>query len=152
MDSERLRCLDDKQALHELLVSYAWACDDRDWARYRSVFTDDATIDYTGAFGRSGRRDEIAAWIEELMGGPTLEHTQHMLSNFYVELDGDRAAGRVNYLNPDVFSRPEGRSLLVNGGIYRFEAVRTDAGWRLSSLTARILWSAKGEILTAPLG
>jgi 3-phenylpropionate/cinnamic acid dioxygenase small subunit len=152
MDNERLRRLEDRQALLELLVSYAWSCDDRDWTRYRSVFTDNATIDYTGAFGRSGTRDEIAAWIEPLLSGPALEHTQHMLSNFDCKIDGDRASGRVNYLNPDVFSRPEGRSLLVNGGIYRFEAVRTDSGWRLSALTARILWSAKGEILTAPLG
>ena len=152
MDSERFRRLEDKQALQELLVSYAWSCDDRDWTRYRSVFTEEATIDYTGAFGQSGTRDQIAAWIEGLMSGPELEHTQHMLSNFDVIVDGDCAAGRVNYLNPDVFSRPEGCSLLVNGGIYRFEAVRTDAGWRISLLIARILWSAKAEILTAPLG
>jgi len=151
MDSERLRRLEDKQALQELLVSYAWSCDDRDWARYRSVFTDNATIDYTSAFGRSGTRDEIAAWIEVLMSGPPLEHTQHMLSNFDFTIDGDHAAGRVNYLNPDVFGRLEGRSLLFNGGIYRFEAVRTDAGWRLSFLIARILWSARGEIMTDPL-
>jgi 3-phenylpropionate/cinnamic acid dioxygenase small subunit len=152
MDSERLRRLEDRQALQELLVSYARSCDDRDWTRYRSVFTPDAEIDYTGAYGRAGRRDEIADWIEALMSGPVLQHTQHLLSNFEIALDGDRASGRADYLNPDVFARPGRRELLVNGGIYDFAAIRTDVGWRLSTLTARILWSGKGKVLAKPLG
>ena len=152
MDSERLRRLEDRQTLQELLVSYARACDDHDWPRYRSLFTPDAEIDYTGAYGRRGRRDEIALWIEELMSSPSLQHTQHMLSNFQIGIDGDRASGRADYLNPDVFARPGRRELLVNGGIYDFTAVRTDAGWRLSALTARILWSGKGKVFAKPLG
>ena len=152
MDSERLRCLEDRQALQALLVSYARSCDDRDWPRYRSLFTPDADIDYTGAYGRRGRRDEIADWIEELMNAPALQHTQHMLSNFEIALNGDRASGRADYLNPDVFTCPGRRELLVNGGTYDFTAVRTEAGWRLSTLAARILWSAKGKVLANPLG
>jgi len=152
MDSEQLRRLGDKQALQELLVSYARSCDDRDWPRYRSLFIAEAEIDYTGAYGRSGRRDDIADWIEPLMSGPALQHTQHFLSNIEITLQGDQAAGRADYLNPDVFTRPAGRELLVNGGIYEFKAVRTDGVWRFSSLAARILWSAKGDLLARLLG
>jgi len=151
MDSERLRRLEDRQALQELLVSYARSCDDRNWQRYRALFTPDAEIDYSGAYGRSGRRDEIADWVEALMSGPALQQTQHMLSNIEITLEGDRAAGRADYLNPDVFTRPAGRALLVNGGIYDFTAVRTDEGWRFKTLAARILWSAEGEVLDRPL-
>jgi 3-phenylpropionate/cinnamic acid dioxygenase small subunit len=152
MHNGRLRRLEDKQALQELLVSYARCCDDRDWPRYRSLFIPEAAIDYSGAYGRSGQRDEIADWIEALMSGPTLQHTQHLLSNIEITLEGDRAAGRADYLNPDVFARPAGRELLVNGGIYDFTAVRTDQGWRFSSLAARILWSAEGKIWNWPSG
>jgi 3-phenylpropionate/cinnamic acid dioxygenase small subunit len=151
MDSERLRRLEDRQAVQELLVSYARSCDDRDWPRYRSLFTPDAEIDYTAAYGRRGQRDDIADWIEELMSAPALQHTQHMLSNFEIALNGDCASGRADYLNPDVFARPGRRELLVNGGIYDFTAMRTDTGWRLSTLTARILWSAKGRVVEKPL-
>src|SRR5689334_21610777 len=112
MDSERLRRLEDKQALQELLVAYARACDDRDWRSYRSLFVPEAEIDYTRAYGRSGRRDEIADWIEALMSGPALQHTQHLLGNIEITLAGDQAAGRADYLNPDVFNRPAGRALL----------------------------------------
>jgi len=152
MDSEQLRRLEDRQALQELLVSYARSCDDRDWPRYRSLFIPDAEIDYTGAYGRAGRRDEIADWIEALMGAAALQHTQHFLSNIEVTLAGDRASGRADYLNPDVFVRPAGRALLVNGGIYDFTAVRAGDGWRLSTLTARILWSAEGKLVERPVG
>lgn len=152
MGSEQFRRLEDKQALQELLVSYARSCDDRDWLRYRSLFLPDAKIDYTGAYGRSGRRDEIADWIEVLLSGGALQHTQHLLSNIEITLAGDRASGRADYLNPDVFIRPAGRALLVNGGIYDFTAVRTDDGWRLSTLAARILWSAEGKVLDRPVG
>ncbi|HEX4506537.1 MAG TPA: nuclear transport factor 2 family protein [Alphaproteobacteria bacterium] len=152
MQSEQFRRLEDKQALQELLVSYARSCDDRDWPRYRSLFIAEAEIDYTGAYGRSGRRDEIADWIEALMSGPALQHTQHLLTNIEIALAGDRAAGRADYLNPDVFIRAGGRALLVNGGIYDFTAVRTDEGWRFSTLAARILWSAEGKVLERPLG
>jgi 3-phenylpropionate/cinnamic acid dioxygenase small subunit len=152
MYSEQLRRLEDKQALQELLVSYARSCDDRDWPRYRSLFIADAEIDYTGAYGRSGRRDDIADWIERIMSGPALQHTQHFLTNIEITVEGDRAAGRADYLNPDVFSGPAGRELLVNGGIYDFTAVRTDEGWRFSRLTARILWSVEGKVLDRPLG
>ena len=152
MDSEQLRRLEDKQALQELLVSYARSCDDRDWPRYRSLFVPEAEIDYTGAYGRAGRRDEIVDWIEPLMSGPALQHTQHVLGNIELTLGGDRASGRADYLNPDVFTRPAGRELLVNGGIYDFTAVRTDDGWRFSTLTARILWSAEGKVLERPVG
>ena len=152
MDSEQLRRLEDKQALQELLVSYARSCDDRDWPRYCSLFIPEAEIDYTGAYGRSGRRDEIVDWVEAIMSGPALQHTQHLLSNIEITLKGDRAAGRADYLNPDVFTRPAGRELLVNGGIYDFTAVRTDEGWRFSSLAARILWSAEGKVFDRPVG
>ncbi len=152
MDDERLQRLEDKQALQELLIAYARSCDDRDWPRYRSLFTPEAEIDYSAAYGCRGLRDEIADWIEGLMNSPALQHTQHLLSNFEIEIDGDRASGRADYLNPDVFARTDCRELLVNGGIYSFEAVRTDVGWLLRSLVARILWSAKGNVPTSPLG
>ena len=152
MESEQLRRLEDKQAIQELLVSYARSCDDRDWPRYRSLFIPEAVIDYTGAYGRSGLRDEIANWVEAVISGPALQHTQHLLSNIEITLAGDRAVGRADYLNPDVFTRSAGRELLVNGGIYDFMAVRIDEGWRFSTLTARILWSAEGKISSRPLG
>ena len=152
MGSGQLRRLEDKQAIQELLVSYARSCDDRDWPRYRSLFIPEAEIDYTGAYGRSGLRDEIADWVEAVMSGPSLQHTQHLLSNIEITLGGDRAAGRADYLNPDIFTRSAGRELLVNGGIYDFTAVRTDEGWRFGTLAARILWSAEGKVLDRPLG
>ena len=45
-----------------LLHRYARAVDSHDWELYRSVFTDDAYIDY-GPTITAGSRDEVADWL-----------------------------------------------------------------------------------------
>lgn len=56
MDWQRLA---DEQAISALLYRYARAVDTKDWALYRSVFTDDAVIDYTSA---GGSPDPATRW------------------------------------------------------------------------------------------
>ena len=135
-------------AVQALLTSYATSCDDRDWDRYRSVFTDYAHIDYTEAYGISGSRDEVAEWIEIVMTTDTLISTQHMLTNFRTTITGDEASGRVDYFNPDVIlNHQQGmKELLMNGGYYDFTAHRVDGNWQMSRLTATILWSNKTHL------
>jgi 3-phenylpropionate/cinnamic acid dioxygenase small subunit len=51
----------DEAAITRLLYQYARAVDTKDWELYRSVFTDDAVIDYSSAGIAAGPRDgEIA--------------------------------------------------------------------------------------------
>ena len=44
-----VQALADRLAIHELLARYARGVDEKDWELYRSVFTEDATIDYSSA-------------------------------------------------------------------------------------------------------
>ncbi|MBO0863872.1 MAG: nuclear transport factor 2 family protein, partial [Mycobacterium sp.] len=53
----------DELEITALLNSYARAVDTKDWALYRSVFTDDAHIDYSSAGAIAGTRDEVADWL-----------------------------------------------------------------------------------------
>jgi hypothetical protein len=132
--------------LQQLLTRYASACDDRDWQRYRSLFTADARIDYTEAYGRAGTVDEIVPWMERIMDPKLLPSSQHLLANLEFQHAGDTATGRAQYFNPDVFVENGRRTGLVNGGVYRFEARREAGGWRLSRLHAKLLWSTRAEL------
>jgi hypothetical protein len=133
--------------LQQLMTRYANACDDRDWATYRTLFTADARIDYTEAYGRAGTVDEIAPWMEKIMDFALLPSSQHLLANLVFErAGGDRASGRAQYFNPDVFVENDRRIGLINGGVYRFEARRDDGRWRLSYLHAKLLWSTRAEL------
>ena len=51
MDADDLA---DRIAIGDLLTRYATAVDRRDWDLYRTVFTEDAHIDYTSAGGIAG--------------------------------------------------------------------------------------------------
>ena len=55
--------LADLAAIRDLVVSYGFAVDDRDWVRWRALYTDDATLDYTHSGGIAGSVDEVAAWM-----------------------------------------------------------------------------------------
>ena len=57
MDAKRLS---DEREITALLNRYARAVDTKDWELYRTVFTDDAVIDYSSAGIPAGSRDEIA--------------------------------------------------------------------------------------------
>ena len=52
-----LREIADRLEIEALLTRYAKAVDRRDWDLYLTVFTDDATIDYSSA-GGAGERAE----------------------------------------------------------------------------------------------
>ena len=53
----------DELQIAALLYRYARAVDTKDTELYRSVFTDDAYIDYSSAGAIAGSRDEVADWL-----------------------------------------------------------------------------------------
>ncbi len=55
----------DVLAIQDLVTSYAYAVDDRDWPRWQALFLPDAHIDYTSAGGIAGSPAELAASMPE---------------------------------------------------------------------------------------
>jgi 3-phenylpropionate/cinnamic acid dioxygenase small subunit len=80
---------EDRQDISDLLVRYATGIDRRDWALFRTVFTDDCELDY-GEIGVWNGADAVTDFMEEVhaMAG----HTMHRLSNQEITVDGDKAA------------------------------------------------------------
>jgi SnoaL-like domain len=60
MDLQRVA---DEIEITALLHRYVRAVDAKDWDLYRSVFTDDAYIDYSCAGAAAGPRDEVNVWF-----------------------------------------------------------------------------------------
>ena len=146
--SDRIQQLLDRSDVADLLGDYARAVDTKDWALFRSVFADDAKVDYTAAYGIAGTPDEITEWISRLMTDEFVPDTMHGLTNVTVSVDGDTAEASAYYINPDVMSDGEGGTyLLFNGGRYRTTAARTAEGWRFTRFDAEIVFSHKGDLL-----
>ncbi|MEO9328968.1 nuclear transport factor 2 family protein [Gordonia aurantiaca] len=127
----------DRFEIADVLHRYSRGVDTRDWALWRSVFTDDATIDYTSTpFGKAGSRDEIADWLEESFAFVTV--SQHFITNIEYDFDGDRAAVRAMFYNPMQFVGMS--ELSTCGGTYHHSMVRTGTGWKSERLVEESLW------------
>ncbi|MFD8423590.1 nuclear transport factor 2 family protein [Streptomyces sp. NPDC059668] len=114
--------------------------DELDDAWARGLFTKDALVEFPmsrheGLEGLAGyHRDALTAFAA----------TQHLGSPAFVALDGDgeRATLRANLVSTHVHHPGAADEPLFQvGTLATGEARRAAEGWRLSSLTFRVLWS-----------
>ncbi|ORV81480.1 polyketide cyclase [Mycobacterium interjectum] len=118
---------DDRQDIADLLVRYATGIDRRDWALFRTVFTDDCQLDY-GVIGKWQGVDAVTDFMEQVHA--LAGRTMHRLSNLAITLDGDKAAART-YIDGLILVADNTSG--VNAiGFYDDEIVRTEAGWRIA--------------------
>src|SRR5690606_10324643 len=107
----------DRLAIQDLLTRYCVAIDGDDWELLDTVFTPDAQIDYTSSGGIAGAYPEVRAWLAQVLPGFPVK--QHLVTNFSVEITGDRATSRTYFYNP--MGRPKdggGVALFFVGGWY----------------------------------
>lgn len=130
--------ISDRLEIEALLNKYARAVDTRDWDLWRSLFTDDAVVDYSSAGAIAGSRDEVAEWLEQALGA--MQMMQHFISNVEAEIDGDSAQVRAMFYNP--MKLPGMDELSFCGGYYHHTLVRTPEGWRSRALREENAWFA----------
>ncbi|OBJ59463.1 nuclear transport factor 2 family protein [Mycobacterium asiaticum] len=118
---------EDRQDIADLLVRYATGIDRRDWALFRTVFTDDCELDY-GEIGAWRGVDAVTEFMQlaHAMAG----HTLHRLSNIAITLDGDRALART-YIDGLIMAADNSGGVNA-AGFYDDDIVRTSAGWRIA--------------------
>lgn len=135
-----LQQLSDRMEIQDLVVAYAAAIDQQAFDRLDDVFTPDAYIDYSAMGGERGSYPQIKRFLSRAL--PALVDYYHMVGNVQVELDGDRAAGRVLCFNPmgvPVPGRPA--HMMFLGLYYRDEYVRSARGWRISRRVEERCWN-----------
>ncbi|MBV8778675.1 MAG: nuclear transport factor 2 family protein [Alphaproteobacteria bacterium] len=133
-----MRHLADIEAIRQLSAVYAATVDRRDYDGFADCFVDGA--EWSGPTGRRVGRDQIIARTRDAVDH--LRCTQHMVSNFQIELDGDRAAMTSYFHATHVGAGRRDGELYVIGGRYEDALVRTDAGWRFARRIIVPLWSS----------
>ena len=82
IDEAKLTYLLDRLAIIDVQLRYATGADTRDWALYRSCFTDEIDTDFTSVFGGQPRRGNADRFVEAARRFLTgLKATQHMITN-----------------------------------------------------------------------
>jgi ketosteroid isomerase-like protein len=135
----------DEAEIARLLYRYARAVDTKDWELYRSVFTDDAHIDYSSAGAVVGGRDEVVDWFAANFG--VIAWSMHYITNIESDITGDTATVRAMFYNP--MQLPGVPEPSYCGGYYHHELVRTPDGWRSRHLREENVWFANAPA-TAP--
>lgn len=134
---ERLRLLEDKEAVAALMNRYFRAADAKDWQAWSRCWAEDGTLDF-GPFGTHHGRDAIRDVCSRAEA--PYAAMQHSITNLQVEVDGDRAHATA-YLWFAGVTDPDRRSLHFDcGGPYDLGFTRTGQGWQVQSVRLDVTW------------
>jgi hypothetical protein len=129
--------MSDRDDIIDLAIRYTWALDTKNVEDLRNVFTTDATATLRGV--ECSGVDAIIARI----GGAVLrlDHTQHLVGNHQVTVDGDTGTHRCHLQSQHVLARTEGGDNYIVGGYYEDRVVRTPDGWRIAHRLMQQTWT-----------
>lgn len=123
----------DSEEIRALLIRYARAIDTKDWRLLRSCFTDEATSDY-GDIGSWRGAGDLVRFMEDAHAG--MGPTQHLLSNFQIEVSGDRASS-CTYVHAVTVLATHPDDWIDTIGTYEDTLHRGTDGWRIVHRTFR---------------
>lgn len=139
----------DRLAVSDVLDAYARGIDTKDWPLVTSVFTDDATLDYSAFGGPTGSRDELVSWLQAAVSAFAM--TQHHITNRNIDVSGDEASSLAELFAPMGMASSDGKmTMLLSGGRYNDRLRRTPDGWKIASRVCEQAWLASGPEASGP--
>lgn len=135
-----IQALLDKQAIHDVLVSYCRGADRADVALIAAAYHPDAIEDHGGTF--KGPASDYVAQIAAVL--PGARFMSHSTTNILIELDGDKALVESHILT---FSRmrvdgEKFETLTLARAIDRFE--KRGGAWKIAH--RRLVWEWNHEM------
>lgn len=136
---QRLRTLEDIEAIRQLKARYCAACDDaHNPVTLAPLFAEDAVWEATGV-GRAEGRAAIAALLGGIGRSGTIKNSAHHALNPIIDVDGDRATGHwrliMLYTGYRRDGSPQYRRII---GWYREHYVRIDERWQFQQLFCQV--------------
>ncbi len=148
---QRLRAIEDRHAIHQLIVTYPMAIDTRSLDFVGEVWMDDGVFDrgtgdphkHSGDFDGTYSKE----WILKEVGSPQLQATReaglaHIMTAPHITIDGDEAAA-TNYTLLIVGKGDDCR--IRRPSANRWELVRVDGSWRIKRRTLRLIDGSNGS-------
>jgi ketosteroid isomerase-like protein len=131
---QRLRRLEDQDAIWRLFMTYKDHLDQRDFKAYASLFTDDAV--WMGNLGKSVGPAQIEEMLVKTLEVfvSDQERAHHLVLNPVIEVDGDTAKAKSNWAF--VTRSDTDAPVLQMLGMYYDELRRTADGWKFSRRVA----------------
>ncbi len=144
---KRLRSIEDRIALKELVDIFSNLADKKDVKAQTQLFTADATLETyrkealaSKLSGRQAMEDAFGAFLKNF------QTVYHFNGQQTVTLDGDKASG-VSYCLVTLIGEEGGKTLKTTIGIrYQDEYVRQNNRWLISRRISHFDWEEKQEL------
>ena len=124
----RLRRLEDREQIWQLLMDYRRHLDQRDFAAYAELFAEEG--EWEGSLGHAKGPAAIEALLDEKLEvyPDDASRTYHLITNPTIEVNGDRATAESTWC---FITRDESdRAVVALLGHYRDVLTREDGGWK----------------------
>lgn len=140
--SDDLRWLQDRSDVTDVIMRFATSVDTLDFDLYRSIFADEVDMDVSSFSGLPPERVSMDAWTYQIRGFlPGFDATQHVLSNFVIDVAGEDAKVVV-YMKAEHFvANDQGDNSHAIGGHYEFGLSRVLGDWKIVAMTLNVTWS-----------
>jgi uncharacterized protein (TIGR02246 family) len=127
--TNRLRVLEDREAIRALITAYGYAHDHRDYKTFASLFASNG--EWVGGLGTAKGPEAIFALMDKSIGHKPVAKgsgTVHLMMNDQIKIDGDRATAETNwlYLVPSEDGSPRAQFL----GHYNDQFIREKGEWK----------------------
>ncbi|MCV7434470.1 nuclear transport factor 2 family protein [Mycolicibacterium bacteremicum] len=126
----------DNLEIAALLTRYCRAVDAGDWPLYRSLFTDDAHVDYSAAGLVVGSVDEAVTYLARHRG--SISVGMHYVTNIESTVEGDTATAIAMWFN--AVGLPGTDTTSFFGGRWHDHLVRGSDGWQIQNLRLEVVW------------
>ena len=129
----RLRVLEDREQIAQVLIDYGRHLDSRNLAAYAGLFAEDG--EWVGGFGTVKGRANIQAFMEKNMGtGGNTSNNYHLMSNFVIKVNGDTATAWSRW----AFVQPQqaGGAIIAQAGRYDDTFVKQNGVWKFKKRVA----------------
>ncbi|MDP9795699.1 hypothetical protein J2S43_004211 [Catenuloplanes nepalensis] len=139
----RVRRLEDRHEISEVVIRYATAIDRADWAMFADCLTETVHIDFSeaGMPAADFPREAFQAFARDALSGFTAR--QHISPNHIVTFDAadaDRAVCESYMYAQHYLEGAEGGDFFLMRGSYTQHLVRTPDGWRIERLIQHLGW------------
>ena len=142
--AKEIQQLIDRVKIVETVKRLTFHMDRKDWKSYESEFAEQVEVDFTDtAFG--GKVPRIASraqWAAAVASGlARFVETQHFASNYFVEIDGNRARAITYFIARHFMTAPDGRKYVLDeGGYYTHGLVKANGVWKVNLNKLTPLW------------
>ncbi len=145
-DKNQRQMLEDKQEIKELQFKYAQALDKQEWEKLDSVFDKTFTVDFSkwGVPVSEMTIKDFKSFMKKTFSTDGLQ-TQHTMSNFLIELNGETAQSEIYVLAKHKVTNSSGEFYYDMNGYYSETYKKINGEWKITSIQLNPRWASGDE-------